>query len=113
MAEPGDVEDDLFADLYDADESTNRQTSAVEPPKVLDSNVSYTPAQPTNIPTAQPAESFRTDTDHAHAADPYSFSYEGHERNGAGSYDAHTSHNDISAPAAESEPQGTGIKEDG
>jgi RNA-binding protein Musashi len=127
MTEPGD-EDDLFADLYvmhdhhlfprgfahgsltsryDADESTNRTTSAVEVPKQGDS-ASLGPA-------TQPPASSGIDAAPGPLAvdDPYQTSGLDHSyQNGSGSFDAGPV-SDMTTPA-DNEPQaGTGIKEDG
>ncbi|KAF7116081.1 hypothetical protein CNMCM5793_004002 [Aspergillus hiratsukae] len=110
MAEPGDVEEDLFADLYDADENTNQASSARQPSY---SAVSHAPAQPTAFPATQTAENVKSEAEDAHTADSYAYSYEGHQRNGADMYDTNHTTNVTAAPATEQEPQGTGIKEDG
>ncbi|KAF4216007.1 hypothetical protein CNMCM8980_005823 [Aspergillus fumigatiaffinis] len=110
MAEPGDVEEDLFADLYDADENTNQTSSA---PNISDSTVSPAPAQATTSPATQTAEYFKSEPEDAHTADSYAYSYEGHQRNGSGMYDTNHTTNVTVAPTTEQEPQGTGIKEDG
>ncbi|GIJ98968.1 hypothetical protein Aspvir_001090 [Aspergillus viridinutans] len=110
MAEPGDVEEDLFADLYDADENTNQTSSAL---KISDSTVSSAPVQATTSPATQTVENFKSEPEDAHTADHYAYSYEGHQRNGSGMYDTNHTTNVIAALATEQEPQGTGIKEDG
>ncbi|KAJ5894451.1 hypothetical protein N7495_006142 [Penicillium taxi] len=101
MAEPEELEEDLFADLYDADESTKRTTSAVEPPKSVEPP-SEVPAQQSYEESAPQSYDYSTnDTYTANAAPQvaYGSSYQ----NGPES---------VSTPA-DNEPQGTGIKEDG
>ncbi|KAJ5322183.1 uncharacterized protein N7506_011313 [Penicillium brevicompactum] len=105
MADPEDG-DDLFADLYDADESTARTTSAVDASKPAEPVA--TPAAPA-ASTTQGTESAPVDTHQSQpAAQPSG--YDNGYNNGSGNpYGA--------APAseapAEPESHGTGIKEDG
>ncbi|KAF9891274.1 hypothetical protein FE257_004838 [Aspergillus nanangensis] len=118
MAEPEDVEEDLFADLYDADESANQTTSAaVEPPTASD------PIPTTAIPVQHPTQiqTFQSDADDAR----FTGQNDGAYSSGAGNFDAgfnnghmnnnngHHHHSHAAPPLGESEPQGTGIKEDG
>ncbi|KAH1301859.1 hypothetical protein KXX11_003466 [Aspergillus fumigatus] len=110
MAEPGDVEEDLFADLYDADENTNQASSA---PKIPDSTVSPAPAQETTSPATQTAENSKSEPEDGHTADSSAYSYDGHQGNGSGMYDTNHTTSVTAAPTTEQEPQGTGIKEDG
>lgn len=125
MAEPEGLEEDLFADLYaltsyqygncfcltpflhsyDADDSTNRTTSAVEAPRPTDVTDSAIPAQsiedaPAQIYDNSAAESYSTQV----APQPDFTGYQ----NGYGAASATTA-----PPPADNEPQGTGIKEDG
>ncbi|CAI7605897.1 unnamed protein product [Penicillium bialowiezense] len=105
MADPEDG-DDLFADLYDADETTTRTTSAVETSK------SAEPVATLATPAAaapQGTESAPADT---HQSQPTAqpLGYDNGYNNGAGNpYGAPPANE---APA-EPESHGTGIKEDG
>ncbi|KAJ5455828.1 RNA-binding protein [Penicillium daleae] len=110
MAEPEELEDDLFADLYDADDSTNRATSAVEAPKPAAPAPAAVPAQPayeSAVPSydPSPADSYAT---HAPFQQDYSSgAYNGTEH-------AHAQPPAAAPPADHEEPRsGTGIKEDG
>ncbi|PYH47729.1 uncharacterized protein BP01DRAFT_363542 [Aspergillus saccharolyticus JOP 1030-1] len=108
MAEPDDVEEDLFADLYDADDTTVQTKPIVEPPQM--------PEPITPAPHASATELRTQYADHGHgdidAGGSYQYSHQsgnhaGGENGGAGF--AHPA----AASVGESEPQGTGIKEDG
>ncbi|CAL5874919.1 uncharacterized protein PFLUO_LOCUS9221 [Penicillium psychrofluorescens] len=106
MTEPGD-EDDLFADLYDADESTNRTTAAVDVPRQDDSASLGPAAQP-------PVNSgFDAAPEPLAVQDPYQTSgFDQGYQNGSGGFDAGSVPN--MAATTDNEPQaGTGIKEDG
>ena len=128
MAEPDDIEEDLFADLYDlshnqrfipsisdllfsrydADDNINKQTPAVEAPKAPDSTVSATPAQPLVTQSIENTHLETEDSQNAYQPPQYEEGYQ----NGAGGVDTGFGNN--AAPsAAETERQGTGIKEDG
>lgn len=123
MAEAGELEEDLFADLYvnpstnrgdgsltslltsyDADESTNRTTSAVEAPKPTDVD-SAVPSQPAEVAPAQSYDYSAPETHPSQIAPQPDY---GSYQNGSGS---------AAAPAAgapaDNGSQGTGIKEDG
>lgn len=124
MAEPEDLEEDLFADLYspfscriyvsmtnicsssyDADESTNRTTSAVEPSKPADpvaAEPAPAPAQ-SAVPSYDPSPSETYQTQ-APAQPEYGNDYQ----NGSEGAGAHTT-----PTPADNESHGTGIKEDG
>ncbi|PKY02918.1 hypothetical protein P168DRAFT_319461 [Aspergillus campestris IBT 28561] len=111
MAEPDDVEEDLFADLYDADESTNRPPPAAPAPEVIDTSHSAPSAQPTGIPVAQTIEGGHDEFDQTQSA-YQPFHSEGHNQNGFANVDSgHTGNG--SHFHGGPEPQGTGIKEDG
>ncbi|KAJ5476216.1 hypothetical protein N7475_001945 [Penicillium sp. IBT 31633x] len=107
MAEPEDG-DDLFADLYDADESTNRTTVAVEAPKPDPGATSLAPAGDSanqDFATA-PVSNFESQPA-AHASE-FDHGY----NNGSGNaYGAPATTQ--APPPAETESHGTGIKEDG
>ncbi|KAL4917451.1 hypothetical protein BDW62DRAFT_183621 [Aspergillus aurantiobrunneus] len=109
MAEPEDVEEDLFADLYDADE-TNQTASAGDVPVASNPMPSDMPAQPSGISAIQPVESFGNELESTFSA-YQAPSHEGGYQNGAGLDSVF--HNQNAVPAGEPEPQGTGIKEDG
>lgn len=134
MAEPDDVEEDLFADLldslfklcysilnhgqsnlsicrYDADESTNRPPPAAPAPEVIDTSHSAPAAQPTGIPVAQTIEGGHDEFDQTqNAYQP--FHSEGHNQNGFANVDSGHAGNGSHFHGGP-EPQGTGIKEDG
>jgi RNA-binding protein Musashi len=106
MADPEDG-DDLFADLYDADESTNRATSVVEAPKPADPVA--TSAAPTGDLPGQGIEPVPVSTYESQPA-AQSSGFDAGYNSGAG--------NAYGAPAptespVETESHGTGIKEDG
>ncbi|KAJ5150948.1 RNA-binding protein [Penicillium canariense] len=109
MAEPEELEDDLFADLYDADESTNRATSAVEAPQPTNPTPSAVPVQPVEesvVPSYNPSA---TDTYPTHTAPQpeYGTGFQ----NGSEYTPAHHA---VTTPADnEQSGSGTGIKEDG
>ncbi|KAJ5102845.1 hypothetical protein N7532_003374 [Penicillium argentinense] len=111
MAEPEDLEEDLFADLYDADESTNRTTSAVEAPKPAEPAATATPALPTEEPAAQNYEPQATESHPTYSA-PQHNNNSGYQ-NGSEATPAAPA----AAPPVDQELQGsgsgTGIKEDG
>ncbi|KAJ5297401.1 hypothetical protein N7508_007650 [Penicillium antarcticum] len=105
MADPEDGED-LFADLYDADESTTRTTSAVEAPK------------PAAQEEAPPAPAMNSDLDFAPAPVETQDSHNGGQANYDTGYqnghgNAYGAPVHAQAPPPEPESQGTGIKEDG
>ncbi|KAJ5809367.1 RNA-binding protein [Penicillium pulvis] len=107
MADPEGLEDDLFADLYDADESTNRTTSAVEAPK---------PAEPTPAVPAQPAMESTPQSYDPSPVDTYATQSQPQQSYGGGYHQngSESAYATPSAPApAENESHGTGIKEDG
>lgn len=125
MAEPEGLEDDLFADLYvhfvllarglfcltlfpfsyDADESTNRTTSAVEVPKPTDVTEPAVPAQPAGDALTQGYDNSAAEAYHAQATPQQDF---GGYQNGS-----ETASGTPAAAPSENEPRGTGIKEDG
>ncbi|KAL2866369.1 heterogeneous nuclear ribonucleoprotein HRP1 [Aspergillus lucknowensis] len=111
MAEPEDVEEDLFADLYDADETTHQPAAvggAAAAPNPIPSEAS---APFSSTSAIQSIEGFGNDTENTQGAYQTS-SYGVTHQNGAASLDpGFNSH--ATAPTGEPEPQGTGIKEDG
>ncbi|RAL05053.1 uncharacterized protein BO80DRAFT_346626 [Aspergillus ibericus CBS 121593] len=108
MAEPEDVEEDLFADLYDADDNTTHTLSSAEAPKFADSAVPTASVHPTQIPI----QSVETGPIEMDAGAAYPYSHEGIHQNGADNVGIGRAHHAV-VPGGESEPQGTGIKEDG
>ncbi|EKV04843.1 hypothetical protein PDIG_86440 [Penicillium digitatum PHI26] len=105
MADPEDG-DDLFADLYDADDSTNRTTVAVEAPKSTDlatipaagesAGQDFAPA-PVGTYESRPTQPSESDPGY---------------HNGSGN--AYGAPANAQAPSpVETESHGTGIKEDG
>ncbi|KAJ5355369.1 RNA-binding protein [Penicillium cataractarum] len=110
MADPEGLEDDLFADLYDADESTNRATSAVEAPKPAEPVPAAVPAQPVHesaVPSYDPSP---VDTYPTHAAPQQDYNAGGYN----GADHGQTQHPAVGHPVEHEEPRsGTGIKEDG
>lgn len=128
MAEPEELEEDLFADLYvplsqtscrlnsinldlfssyDADDSTNRTTSAVEASRPEEPAPSAVPAQPAGESYAPSYEPSAHETYPSQPPPQMDFGM-GYQ-NGS---DAISGPPATAAPA-EHEPQGTGIKEDG
>lgn len=126
MAEPEELEEDLFADLYaprqicslrlsrltirshsyDADESTNRATSAVETAKPTEPATSAIPAEPSGDAPIQSYEDSHVDTYPAQA--PPQMDY------GMGYQNGHDGASATPVPAAaDNDNHGTGIKEDG
>ncbi|KAL5337860.1 hypothetical protein BJX70DRAFT_222154 [Aspergillus crustosus] len=113
MAEPEDIEEDLFADLYEADETTNQATPAGGASTVSNHRQSNASAQPSSNAPIQSIEGYGNDSENTNGAFQQS-GYNGGYQNGAASFDAgFNSQNHIQAPAEEPESQGTGIKEDG
>ncbi|CEJ62443.1 Putative RNA-binding protein musashi/mRNA cleavage and polyadenylation factor I complex [Penicillium brasilianum] len=107
MADQEGLEDDLFADLYDADESTNRATSAVEAPKPAEPVPAAVPAQESAVPSYDPSP---VDTYPTYAAPQQDYSAGGYN----GADHAHTQHSAVGHPVEHEESRsGTGIKEDG
>ncbi|KAJ0416037.1 hypothetical protein BJY00DRAFT_292511 [Aspergillus carlsbadensis] len=111
MAEPEDVEEDLFADLYDADEATHQTAPTgggahAPAPNPIPSDA---PAPVSSTSAIQSVEGYRNESENTFGAYQPS-SYEGSHQNGSAGLDI-GSYNHASAP--EPEPQGTGIKEDG
>ncbi|PWY92955.1 hypothetical protein BO70DRAFT_22941 [Aspergillus heteromorphus CBS 117.55] len=108
MAEPEDVEEDLFADLYDADEAATQTLSSLEAPKFADPAVSAAHAHPAQIPM----QSVETGQAEAEPSSAYQYSYLGAQHNGTDNVGPGPAHQ-AATPGGDSEPQGTGIKEDG
>jgi len=110
MTEPEDLEEDLFADLYDADDSTHHAA----PPAAVP-NLPEPPPKPGQInqPTSpHPPSNF--DSDQITRVDPLAeqqFPQNREQRNGIQS-DAMPD-GESAATNVEPETQGTGIKEDG
>ncbi|TPR08426.1 hypothetical protein CAN33_004125 [Aspergillus niger] len=108
MAEPEDVEEDLFADLYEADDNTSHTIPSTETSKSVDPVPSAPPINPSQIPIQSvetgPIE-FETDAAYHHA-------YQGVHQNGTDNVGSGRAHHAMSG-GGESEPRGTGIKEDG
>ncbi|GLB09136.1 hypothetical protein AtubIFM57258_005047 [Aspergillus tubingensis] len=108
MAEPEDVEEDLFADLYEADDNTSHTIPSTETSKSVDPMPSAAPINPSQIPIQSvetgPIE-FETDASYHHP-------YQGVHQNGTDHVGTGRAHHAMSG-GGESEPRGTGIKEDG
>lgn len=95
---------------YDADETTYQTAPAVGAPVVSDPVSPDVPAQPSGATAIQSVEGYGNESESAlgaYQAPPH----EGGYQNGGG-FDPGF-HNQATAPAGDSEPQGTGIKEDG
>ncbi|PLB50484.1 hypothetical protein P170DRAFT_424850 [Aspergillus steynii IBT 23096] len=113
MAEPEDVEEDLFADLYDADDTGNQTSSAVETSQIPQPTLSDTPTRSSEVAAPQPVERFQD-----HSEDPRSV-YQNPQFHGGYQHDPGSQDLGFGNTAAvtttplETEPQGTGIKEDG
>ncbi|KAL2841201.1 hypothetical protein BJX68DRAFT_245820 [Aspergillus pseudodeflectus] len=110
MAEPEDVEEDLFADLYDADEATHQTAPTGGGATAPNPIPSEAPVPVSSTSAIQSVEGYGNESENTFGAyQPPS--YEGsHHHNGSAGLDT-GSYNHASAP--EPEPQGTGIKEDG
>ncbi|KAL2833240.1 hypothetical protein BDW59DRAFT_138333 [Aspergillus cavernicola] len=111
MAEPEDVEEDLFADLYDADDATHQAAVTGGHSAIHNPIPSDTPAQPSSISAIQSVEGYGNEAENTHGA-WQAPSYEGGYQNGAAGLNSGF-HPHANVPAGEPEPQGTGIKEDG
>ncbi|KAL3471711.1 hypothetical protein BJX99DRAFT_237013 [Aspergillus californicus] len=112
MAEPEDVEEDLFADLYDADETTHQPSLTGGAPAVSNPLPLDAPAQPSSTSPVQSVEGYGNEAENTHGAWQPS-SYDGSHQNGAAGFDPRFGHPNATLSAGEPEPQGTGIKEDG
>ncbi|KAK1148301.1 hypothetical protein N8T08_010110 [Aspergillus melleus] len=113
MAEPEDVEEDLFADLYDADDAGNQTAAAVETSQISHPNLSDIPAQSSEPAVPQPIEQFQDHTEVSRDIYHNPQSHGGYQ-NGAGSQDpGFASASAVTSTPLDTEPQGTGIKEDG
>jgi hypothetical protein len=131
MAEPEDVEEDLFADLYvaptlawtklhrskhvllsryDADETGNQAASTGGAPAASNSAPSDAPAQPSATSAIQSVEGVGNESETTHGT-YQTPTYEGGYQNGSGPDSGYN--NQTTGPVGEPEPQGTGIKEDG
>ncbi|KAJ5475022.1 RNA-binding protein [Penicillium diatomitis] len=114
MADSGDIDDDLFADLYDADDSTNRATSAVEAPKPAAQQVpDSVPVQPPAQETVAPSYNTSSMDAHQNHSAPQQDYYSG-GHNGVDHNQSH-GHHHAGTPHADHDDHkvGTGIKEDG
>ncbi|KAE8145411.1 hypothetical protein BDV25DRAFT_71194 [Aspergillus avenaceus] len=109
MTEPEDVEEDLFADLYDADDTAHQATSAIEAPRVSESTAPIS-TQPVGFPVPSTHE---THDEYNLAHTTYQqLPEDGVYQNGPGNLDSGFAAN-APPPAVEAEHHGTGIKEDG
>ncbi|KAE8350264.1 hypothetical protein BDV28DRAFT_139434 [Aspergillus coremiiformis] len=111
MTEPEDVEEDLFADLYDADETTNQPTSAVEAPVASESTASVLQVPSTGLPATNAFETSYTEIEDPRSAHPQ-LPHDGVHQHGTGNLDSGFANNSTST-SGEIEHHGTGIKEDG
>ncbi|OQD65363.1 hypothetical protein PENPOL_c006G07551 [Penicillium polonicum] len=107
MADPEDG-DDLFADLYDADDSTHRTTAAVEAPKPTDQGA--TNLAPAGESAGQDFAPAPVATYESHPAQPSEFD-PGYHNGSGNAYGAPATTQ--APPPVEPESHGTGIKEDG
>ncbi|KAJ6149650.1 hypothetical protein N7471_000849 [Penicillium samsonianum] len=107
MADPEDG-DDLFADLYDADDSTNRTTEAVEAPKPTD--LGATNFAPTGDGAGEGFAPAPVATYESHPPQPSMFD-PGYQNGSGNAYGAPATPQ--APPPVETESHGTGIKEDG
>ncbi|KAI1916200.1 hypothetical protein LOZ53_001523 [Ophidiomyces ophidiicola] len=115
MTEPEGVEEDLFADLYDADEPTAQNITSAAPAPVPEPStqpaIVTNAAQPENVANS----SSNIQTFNAYSAD--AASYEPHmnlgEQNGISQFGVAMQDGDASTTIVQPETQGTGIKEDG
>lgn len=95
---------------YDADETTNQTAPAAGAPISSNPIPADTPAQPSGISAIQSVEGFGNESESGFG-NYQTPSYEGGYQNGnALDSDFHTH---STGPVGDSEPQGTGIKEDG
>ncbi|WEW57965.1 hypothetical protein PRK78_003432 [Emydomyces testavorans] len=114
MTEPEGVEEDFFADLYDADEPT--QTAAPSAPATVSSTqplVTTSSVQLETSPVSFQAPS--TENYDIISADTTTYEQPSNfgEHNGVSEFGATVQVDSINMTNAQSEPQGTGIKEDG
>ncbi|KAL4801412.1 hypothetical protein BDV18DRAFT_85124 [Aspergillus unguis] len=110
MAEPEDVEEDLFADLYDADEPTNQTNPAVGASAASNPAPPDAPSQPAAASAIPSVEGYGNEPENTfgtYQQPPYDSGYQNGPSLDSGF------NNQGSASAGEPEPQGTGIKEDG
>ncbi|KAL4814200.1 hypothetical protein BDW67DRAFT_166383 [Aspergillus spinulosporus] len=110
MAEPEDVEEDLFADLYEADETANQAAPTGGAPAASNPVPSDAPAQPPATSAIQSVEGGGNETESTHGTHQTP-TYEGGYQNGSAPDSGYN--NQTTGPVGEPEPQGTGIKEDG
>ncbi|RMJ25239.1 hypothetical protein PHISP_03897 [Aspergillus sp. HF37] len=119
MTEPEDVEEDLFADLYEADDTANNASAAAPAPLQPDPTASGVPPQPIGGPVNQFGGLSQFDSQEPQ--NPYQVPLDDGQQNGAGNlYPAWDSNAAVAPePAAQDirpitgTRAGTGIKEDG
>ncbi|KAN0076056.1 hypothetical protein V8E54_007326 [Elaphomyces granulatus] len=110
MTEPEDLEEDLFADLYDADDTTNHVTAPSAVPKPFEPAPPVALPQIYEIPAPQPIENMQaSQVSNGGQVIPGG----GLHQNGIGMIDQGRAKDVTTSFDTEPEPQGTGIKEDG
>ncbi|KAE8157448.1 hypothetical protein BDV40DRAFT_278223 [Aspergillus tamarii] len=110
MTEPEDVEEDLFADLYDADEAANQPTSTVEAPITSEPTASVLPTQSAGLPT-HVSEASHIETEDIRGVHQQLLQ-DGAHQHGTGNLDSGFA-STTTPMSGETEHHGTGIKEDG
>ncbi|KAB8214743.1 hypothetical protein BDV33DRAFT_26363 [Aspergillus novoparasiticus] len=111
MTEPEDVEEDLFADLYDADETANQPTSTVEASITWEPTASVLPTQSAGLPATHVSEASHIETEDIRGVQQQLLQ-DGAHQHGTGNLDSGFA-NTITPMSGETEHHGTGIKEDG
>ncbi|PGH00796.1 hypothetical protein GX51_05573 [Blastomyces parvus] len=117
MTEPEDLEEDLFADLYDADDTAQRPAPPAATPSFPEPQPP--PQTETNTSTIPPLQQSTSDHNHSYHIESQSeqqHSMNGDQRNGANEPTQMTQESDHIP--SQGEPgshgsHGTGIKEDG
>jgi len=110
MTEPEDLEEDLFADLYDADDTTNNVTAPSTVPKPFEPAPPVAPPRIYEITGPQPIENMQA----SHVSNGSQVvPGGGFHQNGISMVDQGRAKDVTASFDTEPEPQGTGIKEDG
>ncbi|EEP76089.1 predicted protein [Uncinocarpus reesii 1704] len=123
MTEPEDVEEDLFADLYDADETTQPAAppASAPAPTPVPAVISSTPhpgtanLSQTQLAQTQPQAPFQAQTTENYepgSTDAANYEQPGGQ-NGISQFDVAAQVDSTSLMNTQPETQGTGIKEDG
>ncbi|KAK2740257.1 hypothetical protein FQN55_008983 [Onygenales sp. PD_40] len=115
MTEPEDLEEDLFADLYDADDNAHHAAPQAAPLNTPSFAEPQAPQNEISAPIA-PAQQPPIDNNQISQVETQAengYLQNGGQSNGFGDHSMVAQDNGTSAAAIEPENQGTGIKEDG